>query len=336
MRVLVTGATGFVGLHTALALFAAGHDVRLGVRNPKKMQQLYDRHGVDVQDYTLVEVTDRDSVHSALDGCDGLVHTAAMVSLDPADAELAYNTNVAGTRLMIGSAVERGLASIVHVSSAAALFDPGLHVIDENAPLSPARTSYARSKAAADRYVQEQLENGANIAITYPTGVIGPDDPSISEGNESLRFLLNNFHINTSSGLQVVDVRDLARAQRALLEAPTRGRFLVSGHYVPWRELGDMLEKISARRLRRVPVPGPVLRAAGTLVDLIRRVHPVDSPVSREATELATRWVYCDDSKLRATLALDHRPLEETLRDTVAWLAAAGHVDTDWARNLTD
>ena len=334
MHVFVTGATGFVGLHTVLALLAAGHSVRLGVRNAQKMQALYARHDVEPMDFAVGEITDQVSVDRALDGCDAVVHTAALVSMDPGQAGLMHKTNVSGTQRVIGGAVERGIERIVYVSSAAALFNPALPVIDESAPLAAPGSPYARSKVDAESLVQGLIDQGANIAITYPTGIMGPDDPALSEGNQSLLIILRYCHVHTSTGLQIIDVRDLARAQVGLLEGGHAGRFLLAGHYQSWRDIGVILEQVTGRSLRKLPLPGALLRASGHMADLLSRLRPLDLPISSEAMTFATRWVYCDDSKLRSTLGLQWRPLATTLADTTRWLAQAGHVDARWARAL--
>jgi nucleoside-diphosphate-sugar epimerase len=331
VQVFVTGATGFIGMHTVLALIEAGHSVCLGVRNAKKMQDLYHRHGIEADDFAVGEITDTVSIRRALQDCDAVVHTAALVSLDANQADQMYKTNVTGTRTVIGTAVELGIDSIIHISSAAALFNPALAYIDEATPLAPATTAYARSKIDAEHYVQTLIDEGAKVAMTYPTGVMGPDDPAMSEGNQALLFILNNSHVITSGGLQIIDVRELAAAHVKLLEEKKCGRFIASGHYISWREFGNLLEDIVDRKIPTLRLPGPVMRLMGSAVDLIGRVKPLDLPVTREGMEFATRWVLCDDSKLRAELGMDYRPLRETLSETIHWLAEAGHIDAKWA-----
>jgi len=330
MHIFVTGATGFIGMHTVLALIEAGHTVRLGVRNAKKMQDLYIRHGIEPKDYAVGEITDSVSIHHALEGCDAVVHTAALVSLDANQAQQMYKTNVTGTRMVIGCAVEQGIESIIHISSAAALFDPKLSHINESTPLAPAKTAYARSKIEAEHYVQGLIDKGARIAVTYPTGVMGPDDPAMSEGNQSVLFILNNSHVITSGGLQIIDVRELAAAHVKLLEGKKSGRYLVAGHYMSWRDFGHLLEDILGQKILTLPIPGPVMRLMGSAVDLIGKIKPLDVPVTREGMEFATRWVLCDDKKLRNELEIEYRPLHDTLADTIQWLAEAGHIPEKW------
>jgi nucleoside-diphosphate-sugar epimerase len=335
MHVFVSGATGFVGLHTVLALRKAGHQVRLGVRNRQKMTALYAAHGVPIDDYSVADITDADALKRALHGVDAVVHTAALVSTDPAQAQRMHDTNVIGTRNVMTQALQQEVASIVYVSSAAALFDPALAAIDESTPIAAASSPYARSKIEADHFVRNLIDQGANIAITYPTGVMGPQDPALSEGNQSLLFILNNFHIHTSSGLQIIDVRDLAAAQVRLLEGAHRGGFVIAGHYCPWREFGELIERLSARRLLKLPIPGPLLRGIGSAIDALNSVYAINTPITREAMEFATRWVVCNDQKIRDTLNIEYRPLQDTVRDTTHWLAANGHVSARWVSAMS-
>ncbi len=334
MKVFVTGATGFIGYHTVRALLEAGHSVRLGVRNEKKMRDLYEPLGIDTSDHATGEITDKAAIDAALEGCDGVVHTAAMVSLDPNLAEQTYHTNVTGTRLVVGGAVAQGIRAIVHVSSAAALFDPHLRTIDENTPLAAQSSAYGRSKVDSERHVQGLIDDGARVAITYPGGVLGPDDPAMSEGNQGLALFFKLGVLRTSGGLQSIDVRDLAIAHLRLLDGQKCGRYPIAGHYRSWDEIGHILDRVTGRKVRKIPAPAWLLRGIGKGVDLAGRFVTLDTPISNEAVDYATRWVYVDDRRIREELALEFRPLEVTFADTIRWLAATGEIDPWWAGRL--
>jgi dihydroflavonol-4-reductase len=336
MHVFVTGATGFIGFHTVLALLSAGHSVRLGVRNLTKMEALYGPLGIDFSDHAVGEITDKASIDEALEGCDAVVHTAAMVSLDANKAEQTYHTNVTGTKLVIGGAVEKGIKSIIHVSSVAALYNRHASVLDETTPLAQQTSAYGRSKADSERFVRELIEQGANVAITYPATVLGPNDPAMSEGNQGLAIFFNQTFINTTSGMQMIDVRDVALAHVRLLEQGESGRFMVSGHFRSWEELGCILDRVTGRSLRKVKVPAWVLQGVGASIDLIGRFYPIETPATGEGVTYATHWVYADDRKLRDTLDLSYRPLEVTLGDTIEWLAESGEIDSWWADQIKE
>jgi len=334
MHVFVSGATGFVGYHTVRALLEAGHRVRLGVRNPAKMAALYEPLGIDTSDHVVGEITDEQAIHRALEGVDGVVHTAAMVSLDANKADLIFDTNVTGTRLVVGGAAERGLKSIVHVSSVTALYDPWVSVLDESLPPAQQTTPYGRSKAAAEEYVRTLVNDGANVAITYPATVLGPDDPAMSEGSQGLAIFYNQAFVRTSTGMQVIDVRDLAEVHVRLLEEEKSGPYVVAGHYRSWEEVGLAMERVTGQRLRKVSAPGWLLRQLGALVDVAGRFVPLETPATGEGVKYATRWIVADDAKVRSELGLRFRPLEETLADTTRWLAEQGHIKPRWAERI--
>ncbi|MEH6581758.1 MAG: SDR family NAD(P)-dependent oxidoreductase [Halioglobus sp.] len=334
MHVFVTGATGFIGFHTVLALLEAGHTVRLGVRNLEKMNALYEAHGIEITDYALGEITDKKAVDAALQGCDAVVHTAAMVSLDANLAEQMYHTNVTGTKLVIGGAVEQGIESIVHVSSAAAVFDRFAPVVDESLPLAEQTSAYGRSKSDSEKFVRGLISEGARVAITYPSSVLGPQDPAMSEGNQGIAIFFNQTFVKTSSGMQIIDVRDLARVHVALLEDQSSGSYLVSGHFRSWDELGDTLDRVTGRTLRKFKIPGWMLRGLGAAVDFSSKYISFDTLFTGEAAMYGTQWVYVDDRKVREALAIRYLPLETTLADTIRWLADAGHIEAYWAERL--
>ena len=334
MHVFVSGATGFIGYHTVRALLDAGHTVRLGVRNPGKMDALYDPLGIDTSDLVVGEITDEDAINRALDGVDGVVHTAAMVSLDANKADLIFETNVNGTRLVVGGAAERGLQSIIHVSSVTALYDPLAPVLDESLPPAQQTTPYGRSKAAAEEYVRTLISDGANIAITYPATVLGPDDPAMSEGSQGLAIFYNYAFMRTSSGMQVIDVRDLAEIHVRLLEEEKSGPYVVGGHYRSWEEVGLAMERVTGRRLRKINAPGWLVRQSGAMMDIAGRFVSIETPATGEGTQYATQWVVADDRKVREELGFYFRPLEETLADTTRWLAEEGHIKPRWAEKL--
>jgi dihydroflavonol-4-reductase len=334
MQVMITGGTGFIGYHTARALLAGGHVVRLLVRSEEKMRRLF---GDAISDFVVGDVTDPAAVNRALRGCDAVVHTAAMVSIDKKDAGLVHETNVGGTRLVIGGAIEQGLTTIIHVSSVTALYDPDATFLNEYSAPGAASNAYGKSKVECEVYVRELQAAGAPIHITYPASVIGPEDPALTEPHQGLMTYLMSTVPVPPSGSQWVDVRDVAFAHRRLLESDLPpGRYTLGGHFVPWTQLVDILMKLTGRRIRKIPLPGSLLRGLGHLVDYLNDVRdkPLDIPLTYEGMVYATNWVKMDNSKCRSELALEFRPLEETLRDAIVSLVQAGELEAEKAGDL--
>jgi nucleoside-diphosphate-sugar epimerase len=323
MRVLVSGATGFVGFHAAQRLLTAGHELRVLARDLARAERLF-RAARDVE-IAVGDMTDATAVAAALAGCDALLHAAATVSFARSSADALRAANVAGTRNLVGGACERGLGAIVYVSSLAAIFDPRGPDPTPDSPVMEHRNAYARAKAAAERVVRELAAAGGPIATVYPNAVIGPDDPGWSESVAALRGYVARC-LRTSGGTGFVDVRDLAALALRLVEEKRGGRILVGGQFLSWDEIAAELEAILGRPVRRLALPAPLLRALGSATDALRRLRPVDSLISREGMEYATRMRPLPTSPEVAALGVTLRPVRESLRDTLAWMLAAGRL----------
>lgn len=326
MRVLVTGGTGFVGSHTAAALLRAGHEVRLLVRDPAKAERVFASLAVPVPDRVRGDVLDRAAVEQSLEGCDAVVHAAAVVANDRRRADEVLRTNPAAARNVLGAAVDAGADPIVHVSSVASLFPPPGPVIDASTPVASPTSAYGRSKAEAERVARALQDQGAPLTIIYPGGVWGPDDPNLTEQVRAAATLVRSGVPITSGGLTVLDVRDLAEVICRAVE-PARGsrRFILGGHFFTTPELADLLEEVGGRA-RRLPSPPRALRAMGRVNDALMRVVPVTFSITYEGMVFLTRGIRTDDSATLAALEVTLRPPSETLTDTLRWLLAEGRL----------
>ncbi|HXK25088.1 MAG TPA: SDR family NAD(P)-dependent oxidoreductase [Myxococcota bacterium] len=337
MRVLLTGASGLLGSHTALALSEAGHRIRAFVRDPAKAERVLARLGVGDVELVRGDVTDRLRVHAAIDGCDAAVHAAAIPSLDPRQRGRVMRTNARGAEHVLESACHAGLDPIVHVSSIAALFPPaGDRITCDDQPKHP-RDAYAASKAAAERTARALQAKGYPVVIFYPGQLLAPFDPTVGDG---VRFLLTYVERGviplTPGGMPLVDARDVARAIAVALK-PGLGprRYMAGGHFVDSRELAMMLERICGRHLVRLPMSGPLTRALGRLSDWTQRwLGRSLGGATRESTEILTRGVPTDDSRTAQELGIPWRPARETLADALAWLCEEGALDAALAPAL--
>lgn len=339
MKVFCTGATGFVGAHTALTLLEAGHELRLLVRNEPAAREWFESRGHRIEHYVTVDIRDQTAVQRAMAGCDAVFHAAAAVALDAHKARETYDNNVGATKAVLGAACALGIGNLVYVSSLAALFHPGLPRIDESVPLADVSEAYSRSKRDSDEYVRELQQRGVPVQVTYPSGVVGPDDPKLSAANRALVAWICRMLPRTTTGFQAVDVRDLAQAHRWLLEHPaTRdfetGRYIVGGHFYPWSHLHQRLEVLLGRPVFSLRVSPGLLRATGTTMDWVKMLVPFETQISAESMAIATRWSPATSSHFLATSGLRFRPGEETFGDTIRWMAEAGHIPAKKAGRL--
>jgi nucleoside-diphosphate-sugar epimerase len=163
--------------------------------------------------------------------------------------------------------------------------------------------------------------------VTYPAAVIGPDDPGLTEPNVAIKTYVSAFVPLMSSGNQYVDVRDVAQVHRMLLEQmPESGRYLLGGHYIPWRKLPSVLEPVVGRKLIKLPLYSGAMRFAGRVFDHLSPVIGLDIPVTEEGMLYATNWVEMDNGKVERDLGFTFRPVEESFADCIRWLYSAGHI----------
>jgi nucleoside-diphosphate-sugar epimerase len=337
MKVLVTGATGFTGSHTARALLAAGHEVRLLVRDAGKVPRVFEPHGSVPGDVVVGDMTDAAAVEKALSGVDGVVHAAALVDLRRSAARRVEQMNARGVELVVGGAARRGLPRIVYVSSLSVFFVPGGPPVAPELPIAPATTAYARSKAKAERYVRELQAQGCPVRLSYPAGIVGPDDPGMSDANHAVYSFFVDTGLVTSSGFQVVDVRDVAALHRRLIELPEgEHRYAAAGEMLGWADVYDLLDRLTGGRVRRISVPGWAMRALGSVGDVVKRVYDFNYPLTRDSMEFATQWPGADASRTTRELGLAFRPAEETYRDTLRWMHRAGHLTAAHVGRLAD
>lgn len=334
MRVLVTGGTGFVGSHATAALLAAGHEVRLLARTPAKVDGVLGPRGIVPTEVAPGDMTDRDAVRDALDGCDAVLHAAAAVGV--ADGDLsAVAANVSGTHTVVGQAVAAGCDPVIYTSSVAVLYPTTAPRLTPASPLGRPISAYGRSKADAERYVRDQQVQGAPVTSLILGGVYGPDQPQLDSAMRSIVAAASQMMVVTSGGVGVLDVRDLAAMVVAAM-VPGQGarRFLAGGQFLDWATWTDTLSSVIGREVARVRVPGRVMTTVGRALDLAKRVRPFDYPLTYEAALYMTSGVPTVDDATLEALGLTYRPVSETMADATRWLVAAGHLRPEHAPAL--
>ncbi|MFC7647189.1 NAD-dependent epimerase/dehydratase family protein [Streptosporangium lutulentum] len=232
-----------------------------------------------------------------------------------------------GLKNVLGQAAELGLDPIVHISTIGVFVPPTEPVITTESPLSSPRNDYGRTKVLGERYARQLQERGTPITIVYPAGVIGPHQPSIDALMEGLRAGLNQGWPITSGGVGIVDVRDLAVVLARCLE-PGRGprRFMLGGHHLTWAQLADVCDEVTGERCRRFRAPSAVLRGAAAVLDAVKLIKRIDYPLTRDAVEMMVTMVRTCDTPTFEALGVSLRPVQETVADSLRWLAQEGHI----------
>jgi dihydroflavonol-4-reductase len=339
MLVIVTGGTGYLGSHAVAALVGAGHRVRVMARSPERVQGALAPLGIGDVETAIGDVTDAAAVERALEGCDALLHAASVFSFDARRAEEMREVNVRGTDIVLGTAQRLGLDPIVFVSSELALLPPvGGAVLTADSPVGKSSWPYCRSKADSELVARRYQGLGAPVVSLMPAALWGPHDPHFGEGaTMATNVLRNRYPIVMRGGMHIADVRDVAAAIAAAMESGRGPRaYLMAGEYISLPDLIRSLGKLTGRRIRFVTMPRWFLGAFGRGADVVQRRLKARLPWHGEGIWVMNCTARCDDSKTRSELGFEPRPLEETLADTLRWLAGAGHIDPAEAGRLVD
>lgn len=318
MKVLVTGATGFIGSTVARQLVAAGHQIRVLVRNSSKLNALaglsYEKADGDI--------TDQAAVYNALDGCDAIIHCAGCVSLRLRDRELLYRTNVEGTQAVFSAALERRVKRAVYTSSISTIaISAKPTVFDENAVWDSAWTGnqYPITKRKAEDIALELVKKGLPLVILNPGSCQGPGDPYLTSTWYFRDYLAGNVPGVGAGGMGFCDVRDVAAAHVAALERGRIGeRYILSSQNFAWPEVLTLAAEISGLKKPAV-FPYALVWLTGAISQLasVFGEHKFET-LNLPNVRYMNQYCYGDSQKAARELGYVARPFAETLRDTMA------------------
>ena len=324
MKVLITGATGYAGSHAAAAVQRAGHDVRVLVRDPAKAERVFTMVGITDPETVTGDITDPVAIEAAVDGCDAVVHAAAMVALHRSQAAEAHTTNTRAAEIVLGAAARAGCDPIVHISSVSVL-EQHHGRVDLDSPIRVGTSGgYSASKVDCEWMARGMQAAGVPVVTVYPSGIIGPDAPALSVLHTAAQTWIRAMPM-ISSGINLIDVRDLAQMIAATIE-PCNGprRIMAGGTFTLWRDLVDEIERLRGKKIFRYPAPGAVMRGLGRVMDVTKLPLPIDFELTHETMTEASKAVPCDSSESERALGITPRPVTDTLVDTYRWIESVG------------
>ena len=326
MEALVTGATGFIGGHLARTLVEAGWTVRCLARPTSAKEHLDD---LEVT-WVAGDLRDLESLRVAMRGCDAVFHAAAYYALWSADASEFREVNVEGTRRVLEAARSQGVKRVVYTSSVACIGQAppgGLANEDTVATAADLCGDYKVTKFEAERVALAAAEAGQDVVVVNPGAVIGPGDVKPTPtGKIIVDFLAGKMPFYMDTGLNFVDVRDVARGHLLAFEKGQAGRRYILGNREGNKTLKEFLEvvgRVTGRRPPRFKIPYSVAWMAGAVSTLVADVTGREPGVPLNGVKMARHRMFFDPSRAVAELGLPQTPLEQTVRDAVSWFQGA-------------
>lgn len=324
--VFVTGGTGFVGANLVRLLLQEGYRVRALVRPESRLDNL---QGLDVE-LISSHLTDP-QLADQMQGCQFLFHVAAHYSLWQRDRDLLYRDNVLGTRNVLAAARAAGIERTVYTSSVAAIgVGKRGEAVNETHQSSVENLVgyYKKSKYWAEQAALEAAL-GQNIVIVNPTTPIGAWDikPTPTGGEIILRFLRRQMPTYIETGLNFIDVRDVAWGHLLALQRGQSGDRYILGHQnLTLKDLLDELAHLTNLPAPQRSIPPWIPLTAAWIDERILAPLGKSPSVSIEGVRMARQIMYYDAAKAIRELGLPQTPIREALQEAIAWFISRGYV----------
>ena len=329
MKVFVTGATGFVGSHVARLLAEQGAELRLLTRKTSRT------HLIDSipHEHVVGDLTDADSLARGMSGCEFCFHVAADYRLWTRRPEEMYAANVEGTRNIIRAAQQAGVRRVVYTSSVATMgFGYDGTPCDEQSPVAVADMigHYKRSKFLAEQVAIEAGKRSANVVLVNPTAPIGEQDiKPTPTGRIVLDFLKHGFPAYVETGLNLVDVHEVARGHVAAMERAKPGeRYILGGENLTLKQVLDKLAAITGIPSPRMKLPYGVALVSAVcdtaFTGMLLRREP---RVTIDAVRMGRKKMWASSAKAERELGWRIVPVDEALRRACEWFVQHGYAE---------
>jgi dihydroflavonol-4-reductase len=329
-RVVVTGASGFIGSAVAAAVRARGAHVVAVVEPGADCRNL---DAIEAERVTA-DVRDAAAMRAACAGARFVFHLAAIYRFWARDPRIFYDVNVGGTLNVLGAVRAAGCERLVYTSSVAVL---GLESKRKGEPadetcfadISHLFGSYKRSKYVAEHEVLRACAEGLDVTIVLPTSPLGGGDVGPTPtGKIVLDYLNGKMPAIADTALNVVHVEDLALGHIAALERGGRGRsYILGGENMPMRAILQTLAEYTTLPMPRLLIPPKLAVTAGAASTLVQgRLLRREPRVPLEAARMSATKMIFNDERARSEIGYTSRPAREAITDSARWFAANGYV----------
>jgi len=322
---LVTGAAGCVGSSLVFRLHDLGVRVRTLTRPGGTLDVL---EGIPVESFTG-DICDAGVLCKAVEGCDAVFHTAAVVTFARKAREEQIRVNVLGTRAVVRACIESGAVTLVHTSSVTTIGTPPPgEEADET--LTADRTharGYKLSKLLAEDEIMAGVKEGLRAVIVNPSVIMGERDTHFHAGQLIRDIRRGRIPFYVKGGMNIVYAGDVAGGMIAAAERGRTGeRYILAGENMTHREIFRRTAALVGGMPPMARFPLPVLRAVGAVVEGVSALAGVEPPITRDLAAIAGRYHWFSAAKARRELGFTATPFDETILAAYRWYAAHGYV----------
>ena len=326
-RVLVTGASGFVGSAVARKLAARGYTVRVLARATSPRANF---EGLSCE-IAEGDMRDAASMRSAMRGVRYLFHVAADYRLWARDPDEIVRNNREGTRIVMEAAREAGVERIVYTSSVATLKprDNGQDADEtDRADMTTAIGAYKKSKVAAERVVEDMVAEGLPAVLVSPSTPIGPRDiRPTPTGRIIVEAATGRMPAYVDTGLNLVHVDDVAEGHLLALEKGRIGEtYILGGRDVTLKQMLAEIARLAGRKPPSIRLPrGPIYPIAYA-AEAIAKLTGKEPFVTVDALEMSKHLMFFSSAKAARELGYRARPFGAALEDALNWFRGAGYI----------
>ena len=319
-RILITGATGFVGSYLTRYLVRQGYLNIVAMKRPNSRVDLV-TEVIDKVTWVEGDVLDTPFLDEILrGGFDCVYHCAALVSFDPRDREEMYKVNVEGTANVVNAALEHGVEKLIYTSSIAAIGrdERNPHVSETNKWIrNELNTHYAISKYLAEQEVWRGIAEGLNGAIVNPSVILGSQYWQHGTGR-LFQQVWDGLRFYTEGVTGYVDVRDVVRFMVLLMESPIENqRFILNGANRGYKLMFEDIAEILNKKPASIAVT-PLLRQIAWRVEWLKSKFTGKRPLITKETARtsATIFYFNNEKSLKAFPDFSYTPIAQTIRET--------------------
>lgn len=325
-KVLVTGATGFLGKWLVKSLLQKQYQVFVIARDVEKAKkQFSEMDSIGSVTVFSADVTDLNSLENAFKNMDWVFHLAGVIAYRKKDRQQMETVNVQGTENVIKACLKNQVSRLIYMSSVVAIgasFDDK-SILNEQSEykIQNLNLGYFETKRKAEELVHQSVkENNLDAVILNPSTIYGAGDAEKGSRSVQIKVAKGKFPFYTSGGVNVVAVEDVVEGIISAALVGRKGeRYILSGDNITIKQLFEIIAKYANVPAPKYKLPNTILHFVGAIGDILDRLG-LKGPISQENAWTSTMFHWFDNRKAKKELNFNPRPSEVAIKNSVVWM----------------